>query len=116
LLVLVFGVLAAPDARASVPMCSGDGRSVIAPPTLMPGRGLVLEAPRPCPQPEPALVRGVPHDPGGQPAPPSDGPMRALPVAAAPLPLPHATRGRHDHAARSTGLELISAIERPPRR
>jgi hypothetical protein len=116
LLVLLFAVLAAPNARASVPMCSGDGRSIVAPPIMGPNRGLVLEAPRPCPKPDTTLTRAVPRDPGGQPTPPSDGPLRAVPVSAEDLPRLYLERRSGDHAARSTGLELGRSIERPPRR
>jgi hypothetical protein len=115
LLVLVFGVLAAPSARAAVPMCSDDGRSIVAPPIMAPNRGRVLEAPRPCPKPESVLVRANPPDPGGQPTPPSDAPIRAVPVTASDLPRPYLKLSGTADAQRSTGLELARSFERPPR-
>jgi len=115
-LVLVFALLASTRAEAAVvPMCSSDGRSVIAPPIMVPNRGLVLEAPHPCPQPERALMRSMPRDPGGQPTPPSDGPIRALPIVPPDLPVPYVGRRTHHDDAGSMGLELVCSIERPPR-
>src|SRR5688572_9083647 len=71
-------LLSTSSARAAVPMCSEDGRTIAAPPIMAPNRGLVLDAPRPCPPQGSVLVRSVPSDPGGQPTPPSDGPIRAV--------------------------------------
>jgi hypothetical protein len=116
LLVLLVALLSSSRAEAAVPMCSEDGRSIVAPPIMFPNRGLVLEAPRPCPEPVTALIRSVPSDPGGQPTPPSDGPMRALPVTPADLPLPCAASRPSYDSTLSTGFELSGSIERPPRR
>ncbi|HEY3499974.1 MAG TPA: hypothetical protein VGK73_35035 [Polyangiaceae bacterium] len=116
LVIAVVTLLATGTARAAVPMCSGDGRTIAAPPIMAPNRGLVLEAPRPCPKQETVLVGSMPSDPGGQPAPPSSGPIRAVPVTPADLPLPCVGRAARDSASISKGLELISSIERPPRR
>lgn len=115
LLVLILAVLTTSNANAAVPMCSEDGRSIVAPPIMAPNRGLVLEAPRPCPQPVALLIRSVPSDPGGQPTPPSDGPIRAVPVRSADLPSPRAAYRERDDATLSTGLELAGTVERPPR-
>ena len=108
-------LLASANAHAAVPMCSEDGRTVAAPPIMAPNRGLVLEAPRPCPPQNVVLIRSMPRDPGGQPTPPSDGPIRVLPVTPADLPLPYAGRRASDHDAKVNGLELVQGIERPPR-
>jgi hypothetical protein len=96
-------------------MCSEDGRSIIAPPIMAPNRGLVLEVPRPCPQPVSVLERSMPRDPGGQPIPLREGPIRAVPLVPGDLPRPYLGRRATDQAASSTGLELCSSIERPPR-
>jgi hypothetical protein len=116
LFVLLFGVLATSNAEAAVvPMCSEDGRSIVAPPITVPSRGLVLEAPRPCPQPDSLLVGSLPRDPGGQPTPPSEGPLRVVPLGPVDLPLPYVGRRSSSDASMSTGLELIGSIDRPPR-
>jgi hypothetical protein len=116
LLVLVFGILASAPAQAAVvPMCSDDGRSIIAPPIMVPVRGLVLEAPRPCPEPESTLMRSMPRDPNGQPTTPSESPLRAMPISSPDLPAPCAVGRSRDDAAGSPGLELAGSIERPPR-
>ena len=104
------------SAHAAVPMCSNDGRSIAAPPIMVPGRGLVLEAPRPCPQPaEGLLLRSLPNDPGGQPTVPVESPLRVVPVFASALPRPYAGRLLIEVTGRPRRSPATDAIYRPPR-
>lgn len=103
-------------AHAAVPMCSSDGRSVAAPPIMVPGRGLVLDTPRSCPRPSGTpLMRALPHDPGGQPTVPLESPLRVVPVFASALPRPYAGRTPIEIAARPLGSPTTDDIYRPPR-
>jgi hypothetical protein len=104
------------SADAAVPMCSSDGRSIAAPPIMVPGRNLVLEAPRPCPPPPGSLlVRALPNDPGGQPTVPLESPLRVVPVFASAPPRPHAGRTLIEYTARPAGSPATDGIYRPPR-
>jgi hypothetical protein len=103
-------------ARAAVPMCSNDGRSVIAPPMILPWRELKLEAGTPCQQPENPLLRVMPEQQRQAPSsPPAPAPLRAMPVRTSELPLPLGVRTRIEASAVPTSLYLANAVYRPPR-
>jgi hypothetical protein len=80
-LIVLFAVLLAAEARAAVPMCSEDGRTIAAPPSGTAVRGLVLEAALPCPKPSPLATRSLPAEPGAPLAAPVSSPLRAVPVS-----------------------------------
>lgn len=104
------------SAHAAVPMCSSDGRSIAAPPIMVPGRHLVLEAPRPCaPTGGTLLVRSLPPDPGGQPTVPLESPLRVMPVFASAPPRPYAGRTLIEVTERPAGSPATDGIYRPPR-
>ena len=96
-------------------MCSEDGRSVTAPPIMVPSRGLVLDAPSECAELLALLQESPGDERGGSLAASGDSPPRAMPSRAfVPLsPL----RGR-------TGIERTllpirpgapAAVYRPPK-
>jgi hypothetical protein len=104
------------SAHAAVPMCSSDGRSIAAPPIMVPGRNLVLEAPPTCPPTSGTLlVRALPNDPGGQPTIPLESPLRVIPVFARALPRPHAGRMLIEFTTLPAGSPATDGIYRPPR-
>jgi hypothetical protein len=114
--VLALVSIVSSPARAAVPMCSNDGRSVAAPPMILPWRELKLEAGTPCQQPENPLLRVMPEQqrqaPSSSPAP---APLRAMPVCTSELPPPPGVRTRIEESAVPTSLYLANAIYRPPR-
>lgn len=108
--------LVSTPARAAVPMCSNDGRSVVAPPIVFPWRVQTLEAPAPCPQPDNLFFQSLPgqenHAPSSPPAPAAP---RAVPVRHGELPAPLRTRSSILPLAESHGIELVDTLYRPPR-
>ena len=120
-LVLLFiavavATLVSAPARAAVPMCSNDGRSVIAPPIVFPWRVQTLDAPAPCPQPDNAVSRSLPgqeqHAPSNPTAPVAP---RAVPVRHGELAAPLRVRSLQATPAAPRGLELVDTLYRPPR-
>jgi hypothetical protein len=117
-LILAFAVLLgfSGSADAAVPMCSSDGRSIAAPPIMVPGRNLVLEAPRSCPPPTGTpLVRALPQDPGSQPPVPLENPLRVVPVFGTAPPRPCSGRTLIEVTARPPGSAATTGVYRPPR-
>jgi hypothetical protein len=103
-------------AHAAVPMCSSDGRSVIAPPIILPWRELKLEAGAPCQQPENPLLRSMPDQQRQAPSsPPAPAPLRAMPVRTSELPRPASMRLCVDASPAPVSLHLVDSIYRPPR-
>jgi len=118
LVVLAVALMSSAPARAAVPMCSDDGRSVVAPPIILPWRVLTLEAPKPCPPSDMLVLFGsVPAEQQrGPSSPPTPEPLRAVPVRACDLPAPPASREPLTSLDRPTSLELVTGVYRPPRR
>ncbi len=112
---LLTALLATSPASAAVPMCSSDGRSVAAPPMILPWRQLSLEAPKPCPQPDNLLLRSMPEQQKGPSSAPAPALLRAMPVRAMDLPLPASVRQQIDSAVAPRSVSLIDGIYRPPR-
>lgn len=102
-LVALATLLFAVDARASVPMCSEDGRTIAAPPIGTAARGLVLEASAPCPKSSPLATRSLPGRPSAPVATNTPAPPRAVPVCF----------GGVAHAA-SERLALTTETSTPP--
>jgi hypothetical protein len=103
--------------RTPVPMCSSDGRSVIAPPIILPFRLITLEAPPPCPHSDGLFVQSSLADdhqrtPSNPPAP--DAP-RAVPVRGTDLARPKVQRVAVSSSANFAGRELVADLYRPPR-
>ena len=118
LLVLAFALatLVSTQARAAVPMCSNDGRSVIAPPIVMPWRMLTLDAPKPCPQADSLLVQFLPEQQRRAPSePPAPAPLRAVPLRTSELAAPARTRRPSVSPEIPTSRELGCSLYRPPR-
>jgi hypothetical protein len=113
---LAVATLVSAPARAAAPMCSNDGRSVIAPPIVLPWHMVTLDAPAPCPKPDGLLVQSLPNDqPQSPSSPPTPAPLRAVPVRGAELV--SAARSRSCVAALDvpSGHELVATHYRPPR-
>lgn len=108
---------AAVSSRNAVPMCSSDGRSVIAPPIILPWRMLTLEAPPPpCPELDGTLFQSVvEHQQPSPPKPPAPEAPRAAPVRGAELARPAAQRLSLSTPAPPMSRELVDSLYRPPR-
>ena len=113
---VALATLVSTPARAAVPMCSDDGRSVVAPPIVYPWRMQTLDAPAPCPQPDSAFSQSLPGQeqraPVSSPAPSAP---RAVPVKPGELAAPESTRAITLAFAAPHGLELVDSLYRPPR-
>ncbi|HTQ05986.1 MAG TPA: hypothetical protein VMI54_19125 [Polyangiaceae bacterium] len=108
--------LVSTPARAAVPMCSDDGRSVVAPPIVFPWRMQTLEAPPPCPQQDGAFSRSLPGEEQRAPTnPPAPMAPRAVPIERGELATPLRVRSRTQPVAIPRGSELIDTLYRPPR-
>jgi hypothetical protein len=118
LVVLAVALVSSAPARAAVPMCSEDGRSVVAPPIILPWRVLTLDAPKPCPPSDMLVLFGsVPTEQQrGPSSPPTPEPLRAVPVRACDLPAPPAAREPLISLDRPASFELVTGVYRPPRR
>ncbi|HEV8548161.1 MAG TPA: hypothetical protein VGQ57_04015 [Polyangiaceae bacterium] len=109
-------VLTPSPAHAAAPMCSSDGRSVVAPPSILPWRQQTLEAPTPCPLPENQLLRSMPEEQQRAPSSaPSPAPLRAMPVRPVELSSPKTARTAILDGTRPVGVPRVSVIYRPPR-
>ncbi len=60
LMLVVAATLLGAPAHAAVPMCSNDGRSIAAPPIILPWHERTLEAPKPCAPSDNSLVTSAP--------------------------------------------------------
>ena len=113
---LAVATLVSAPAKAAVPMCSSDGRSIVAPPILLPWRMQTLEAPAPCPESENLFARSLPagehHAPSNPPAPPAP---RAVPVRHRELAAPVRVRALAQPLVAPRGFDLIDSVYRPPR-
>lgn len=111
----LFSIVSSP-AHAAVPMCSSDGRSVAAPPMILPWRELKLEAGTPCQQPENPLLRVMPEQqrqaPSTAPLPP---PLRAMPARAIDVPPSPGLRLRIEALPVPPSFYLANSVYRPPR-
>ncbi len=116
LLALAVVALVSTPASAAVPMCSEDGQTIAAPPSILPWRMHELQAPIPCPQADAGLVMSTPeHQPRGPSSPPTPAPLRAVPVRGGELPEPPSTREPIFSLDQPKGDELVSTVYRPPR-
>jgi hypothetical protein len=113
---LVVSLLVPTRAHAAVPMCSSDGRTVAAPPIILPWRQLTLEAPKPCQQADNPLFRAMPEQQQKAPSSaPTFAPMRAMPTRVFALAHPSGIRERIGAASSPPSFVLVAAIDRPPR-
>ncbi len=116
LVVVAVATLVSAPAKAAVPMCSDDGRSVVAPPILLPWRMQTLEAPPPCPQPDNAFARSLPgpeqHGPSSAPAPAAP---RAVPIRHGDLASPYRVRVLAPPLVAPHAFDWIDSLYRPPR-
>ena len=116
LVALVVVMLLPAGARASVPMCSTDGRTVAAPPIILPWRQLTLEAPTPCQQSENVLLRAMPDQQQRSPSSaPTPAPLRAMPVRALDVAPQSGVRALVAREPRPPFILLVDCIYRPPR-
>jgi hypothetical protein len=103
-------------ARAAVPMCSEDGRTVAAPPIILPWRKLTLDAPKQCQQQENPLLRAMPDRQQNAPSsPPAPAPLRAMPARPVDVAPPAGIREHIANASSPPGFHLVASIYRPPR-
>lgn len=103
-------------AQAAVPMCSSDGRSIAAPPIILPWRKLTLEAPKPCQQTDNPLLRAMPEQQQRTPSSaPTVAPIRAMPTRAFALAHPSGIRVHVVAGSSPPTFVLIASIDRPPR-
>jgi hypothetical protein len=104
------------SAAAAVPMCAEDGRSLIAPPILMPSKGHVLEHDAPCPELVRLLLDAPERD--NHPQPPvervEDAPRGVL-VQPPALPRPRGIRVAFAFDRPVVARGVRSGIDRPPR-
>ena len=111
----LFSIVSSP-AHAAVPMCSSDGRTVAAPPMILPWRELKLEAGTPCQQPENPLLRVMPEQqrqaPSSAPVP---APLRAMPARAIDVPPPSSMRLSIEAWPAPPSFYLANTVYRPPR-
>jgi hypothetical protein len=114
-LLVLATVLVSAEAGAAVPMCSEDGRTVAAPPIGWAGRGLVLEAPPPCPKASPLATRSLPSEPGAPLATPLPSPLRAVPVAFTGVATPASVRLAVTTETPALPAGAGRTIDRPPR-
>jgi hypothetical protein len=113
---LLVTLLVPTRAHAAVPMCSSDGRTVAAPPIILPWRQLTLEAAKPCQQPDNPLLRAMPEQQQKTPSSaPAFAPIRAMPARAFALAHPAGIRESIVAAESPPSFVLIASIYRPPR-
>lgn len=111
----LFSIVASP-AHAAVPMCSSDGRTVAAPPMILPWRELKLEAGTPCQQPDNPLLRVMPEQQRQAPSTaPVPAPLRAMPARAIDVPLPARVRLPVEGLPAPVSFYLSNSVYRPPR-
>jgi hypothetical protein len=116
LVVVAVATLVSAPAKAAVPMCSDDGRSVVAPPILLPWRMQTLEAPPPCPQPDNAFARSLPaQEQHGPSSPPTPAPPRAVPIRHGELAWPLRRRALAPTLLAPRAFDLLDSLYRPPR-
>ena len=116
LVVVAVATLVSAPAKAAVPMCSDDGRSVVAPPILLPWRMQTLDAPPPCPQPDNASARSLPgHEQHGPSSPPTPAAPRAVPTRPGELASALRARGLAPPLVAPHGFDLLDSVYRPPR-
>jgi hypothetical protein len=116
LLALALGALVSAPANAAVPMCSEDGQTIAAPPSILPWRMLELQAPVPCPEVDEGLLMSTPEQqPRSPSSPTAPAPLRAVPVRGGELPEPSSTREPIFSLDQPKGDELVSTVYRPPR-
>jgi len=103
-------------AHAAVPMCSNDGRSVAAPPIILPWRKLTLEAAKPCQPTDNPLLRAMPDQQQRTPSSaPTVAPIRAMPTRAFALAHPSGIRAHVVPGSSPPTFVLVASIDRPPR-
>lgn len=116
LVAVALATLVSAPARAAVPMCSNDGRSVVAPPIVFPWRMQTLEAPASCPQTDNTFFRSLPGEQNRAPssAPTPEAP-RAVPIRTGELASPLRARALALPLVVPRGFDLIATLYRPPR-
>lgn len=117
-IVIAAMVLLAPrSASAAVPMCSDDGRSVDAPPIMMPSKDRVLKYDAPCPEAV-RLLLDAPAPDNQRPRPVTervDDAPRGVLVRVPSLPPPSSARVAIDFEHPIAAQGVTSSIDRPPR-
>jgi hypothetical protein len=114
-LLVLAALLVGAEARAAVPMCSQDGRTIAAPPIGWAARGLVLEAPPPCPKASPLATRSLPSEPSAPGA--TDAPcvLRVVPVGFTGVAAPASARLAVETEILALPRGAVRTIDRPPR-
>lgn len=116
LFALTLATLVSAPARAAVPMCSSDGRSVAAPPIVMPWRMIELKETKSCPQPDNVLLAFAPVQRERAPsAAPTPVAPRAVPVERGELAAPASVRVPIVDAVLVHGRNASETPYRPPR-
>ena len=97
-------------------MCSSDGRSVIAPPIVLPWHVRTLEAPPPCPQADNTLFQLAGEQQKPTPSkPPAPEAPRAVPIRTSELATPTCARVLIDALTPPASRERSDTLYRPPR-
>lgn len=110
-------LLAARTASAAVPMCSEDGRTVAAPPILMPSKDRVLKHDAACPEVL-RLLLDAPVRENHKPRPATervDDAPRGVPARVIDLPAPSSLRVPLDFDPPNAARDVKTSIDRPPR-
>jgi hypothetical protein len=116
MLVVLATLTVGTGARAAVPLCSEDGRSMVAPSIVKPSSGRAIESAEDCERLRALLDGSRPGDNQRNPIELSDAPLRALPVRMELPAAPHLERLDVETDARRARPALIDGLFRPPKR
>jgi hypothetical protein len=116
MLVVLATLTVGTGARAAVPLCSDDGRSMVAPPIVKPGSGRAIESAEDCERLRALLGHSKPGDNQRNPVEFGDAPLRAVPVRVELPAPPHLARLDVETDALRARPALLDSLFRPPRR
>ena len=116
MLVVLATLTVGTGARAAVPLCSDDGRSMVAPPIVKPGSGRAIESAEDCERLRALLGHSTPGDNQRNPIELGDAPLRAVPVRGELPAPPHLGRLDVETDTPRARPALIDGVFRPPRR
>jgi hypothetical protein len=116
MLVVLATLTVGTGARAAVPLCSDDGRSMVAPSIVKPSSGRAIESAEDCERLRALLGHSKPGDNQRNPIELGDAPLRAVPVRVELPAAPHLERLDVETDRRRARPALIDGLFRPPRR
>jgi hypothetical protein len=115
MLVVLATLTVSTGARAAVPLCSEDGRSMVAPSIVKPGSGRTFESAEDCERLRALLGHSKPGENQRNPIELGDAPLRAVPVRGELPGPPHLARLDVETSAPRAPPALIDGVFRPPR-